>query len=176
MASSEKPSTESNQPSRRDNAVRIAKYGALAGLVMGFFGGGGLVGAVKLAMVYGGAGALGGAVAGDKLNPVFDKIAGLFGRGKKEGNCGQKPEGEEAACGPSRSVAATVAPSLAEETFVGTPTYNPVKSVSGLDEVRSAATKAIDDAGQGMDPNTPAAMPQNFVPKKPTHPGTQRLQ
>lgn len=77
----------SNNPTQRQQAYRIGRMGVVAGALFGLLTGGGLMGALQMAAIGGVAGAAGGVVAGDKLEPVFNKLGEMFqrmtGRGEK---------------------------------------------------------------------------------------------
>lgn len=74
------PYNISNQeaPSRKHNALRVGRFGVIVGALVGLLTGH----SFGAAVIFGGVGALGGAVAGNTLVPIIDRITGIFHRGR----------------------------------------------------------------------------------------------
>ncbi|MGB1540464.1 MAG: hypothetical protein ACPG80_05840, partial [Rickettsiales bacterium] len=135
------------QQQRVADASRVAKFGMLLGLVAGMFTGGGLIGAVKMAGVFAAAGGVLGAVAGEKINPVLDKISGVVRR-RKQPEAVAEEQVEENARGRGQECQREAS---LEETIVSPATCSPVSAVDAamLEQAANATRGSVDKAWEG---------------------------
>lgn len=177
------PQDTSKEASRGANAKRFGKFGLLAGAVLGLLQGGGIAGMVQMGVMMAGVGAVGGAAAGDKLNPLADKLMGMIpGLKKAQGQGKAAPQAEPEMVqtqGPvfreTSAEKGTAAPAVEQENFRAVDSVDP----SLLAQARQQAGNSVRTAGEDMDPSTPAmsaaGLPQEWVSrqgsKQPTHEG-----
>lgn len=175
---------QANEASRGDNAKRYGKIGLLIGAVAGLLTGGGLAGMVQMGLLAAGAGAVGGAATGNKINPIADKVLGMipgFKKSPKQQAPAAEPELERSAAGPVfREVqpeqAVAAAPAVAQENFRAVGSIDP----SVLASARQNTGTSLEAASKGMDPNAAAVSvggaQQEWVSrqgaKPPTHQGS----
>lgn len=177
----QQPQDTVNEASRGDNAKRYGKIGLLIGAVAGLLTGGGIMGMVQMGLLAGGASALGGAVAGNKLNPMVDKLMEKIpGIGRKSRNSEADvtaPEVDMPMVVQTRSQQqeAEVMPQVVQQNQRAVDAIDPAI----LAQARTETGSSMDAARQGMDPNA-AAMSANSLPsewvgrqgvKAPTHQG-----
>lgn len=182
----EQPQDNQEQASRGDNAKRYGMIGMLLGAVMGLVKGGGIAGMVQMGLLAGGAAAVGGAVAGNKLNPLTDKIMGMIPglKGKAQSKEAPAPQMEpqlEHSTGPVfREVTAiqevpTQGAAIEQENFRAVESIDPAV----LAGARAQAGTSMDTAREGMAADAKAMsasrLPEEWVSsrgaKAPTHEG-----
>lgn len=192
------PSNASSQaetqqaPSRRDNAVRVAKFGLLAGAVFGLFGGGGLLGALKMGGMFALGSAALGAVAGNKINPLLDRVTSLLpGKGGKEKAAfaeAAAPAQQQEVKGPETG-AGDIAPTHTVEVSnpygskVSVQTHRPISELAPelLAGARANSEESLAKAGEGMSADAQAGLPDQWqsrdaAGKRVTHGGSAALQ
>lgn len=138
-------------PSRGQNAIRVAKYGLVAGAVIGLFTGGGFMGALAAGAKVAGLGAVVGLVAGNKLNPMFDKFTSLIpGLKPKEAPAAER-EAQQTEL--EAALAAAQAKSHYSSTDVAPKGFMPVSSVDAteLENARASSSASLASAAQGME-------------------------
>ena len=180
-------------PSRRENAVRVAKFGLLAGAVLGMFGvggaGGGLLGALKMGGMFALGSAVLGAVAGNKLNPLLDRVTSLLpGKGGKQQAASaavEAPVQQKEVQAPEAGVAQshTMEVSNPYGSKVTVQTHRPISELAPelLAGARANSEESLAKAGEGMSADAQAGLPDQWqsrdaAGKRVTHGGSAALQ
>lgn len=176
MATPSNNPTQENASGRGANAKRFGKFGLLIGAVVGLLSGGGVPAILQFALLGGGASALGGAVAGDKLNPLVDKVFGMLPGRKKAPEAPQVEipqidENRQAVFqlldDPEQAQSQQAQPEKAAAPATGQ--YRPVSAIDStvLENARAATSASVRSAGEGMDPNaqpmTNGRLPEEWV-------------
>lgn len=164
----QQPAEDAN-PTRGQNAKRFGKYGLILGAVLGLATGG-IFGIARSALLFGGVGLLAGATAGNKLNPLVDKLTGFIPKLR------EKFQSPEAGITPEQVVAPQVDAGVA--TTKGLDSLDP----SLLADVRGQVNDAVAKGRAGAEAINTAAVEAVTVPgapngwvdavskKQPTHP------
>lgn len=181
MAAPNENPAQNAQPDRGANAKRFGKFGLLAGAVIGLLSGGGFPAIMQFALLGGGASALGGAVAGDKLNPMLDKVMGMLPGRKKAPETPQVdiPQIDE---NRGEAVFQLIDEPAKAKTAPEQETYRPVSAIDStvLENARAATGASVRTAGEGMSADAkamdPSRLPDEWVSreaagKRATHEG-----
>lgn len=179
MATPENEQPQENQANRGQNAKRFGKIGLLVGAVAGLLTGGGIPAVLQMALLGAGASALGGAVAGEKLNPMLDKVMGMLPGRKKPQQ--EAPSGEVEELIESRPQVYKMQDAPEQAAGKKQEAYRDVGAIdsSVLENARAATGASVRNAGQGMEANTkpvePGRLPEEWASregyKRPTHEG-----
>lgn len=176
---------QSNNPTQRQQAYRIGRMGVVAGALFGLLTGGGLMGALQMAALFGAGGAVGGAVAGDKLEPAFNKLGELFQRLTGRG---EKPQPEQPAVQHEPKlpgVATTQEPMLdaqiTEDYSRGPSPFRDdqlQRLLPDIEQARQTVNAQAHDANDNAKPGLPREWTRDAAAAqaRPTHAGTSMRQ
>lgn len=163
MATSNQNAEQHAQSSRGQNARRYGKMGLFAGAILGLLSGGGFGGMLQFALVGAAGSAVGGAVAGDKLNPMMDKLFGMLPFGKKTPQTPQQqmPQADENRKVEPVEMEDPMAGKTQAQTVTAQAAYRPVSEVDAtvLENARAATSASVRSAGEGMSADARAVDP-----------------
>lgn len=178
----QQPQDSAQEASRGDNAKRYGKLGLFVGAIAGLLTGGGIMGMVQMGLLAGGAAAMGGAVAGNKLNPLLDKVMDKIpGIGRKPAPAVDTPSAEVEMPMVVQTRARAEAPAQDVMPQVVQQNQRAVNSIDPavLAQARQQTGSSMESAREGMDPNAAvvnaSSLPSEWVGrqgvKAPTHQG-----
>jgi hypothetical protein len=165
---------QDSERSRGDNAKRFGKIGLLVGAVLGLAQGGGVIGLLQMGLLVGGVAAAGGAIAGNKLNPMFDKVMGMvpfFNKGQQKAQQqGNSPEVQVAQAPAQPQQQAAQAPMQAQAQHAPAVSPEDVRALDSIDPAllagaREQTGQSMRSAGEGMEAGArPTPRPTHEAP------------
>lgn len=183
MANNPANPVDEQKASRGDNAKRLGKVGLLVGAIAGLLSGGGIPAIIQFSLLAGGVSAAGGAVAGDKITPMLDKVTGFLPWNKNKAP--ETPKVDIPEIDENRKPVFQLVDEPEQEKAAAPEqqaNYRPVSAIdsSVLENARAATGASVRSAGEGMAADAkamePGRIPDEWVSreahgKRATHEG-----
>lgn len=167
------PQQTQHSQSAGQNARRYGIMGLVAGALFGLFTGG-VPGMLKMALIGGGASAVGGAVIGNKINPLMDRLLDML-PGRRAPETPQMEQQPNIAQGPQVSRGAEPPAINGPAPSQPLPGYSPPDQQTH-DRLRAATAGLDRGVTAGSSAGEIGHLPPPSQPKTPTHqapPGRQ---